>query len=644
VLFKKISLLLSALLFLLMVGSAQAASLDLTLKLAGGETAVNDLDYKISIKDNAPGAVPDTELYTTKLVISQGNNSGVISIPLAGFSGQTVSIMFTDSTRARNPEYLRTFYYSTTSLGNAAWSPCDKSKIETDTGNSFVVEAPKGRTIKGTLALPSGELVRAVSIISVIAEFEANGKEYQDQSTNTLSNGENSIDYILTVPDVAGSSTRILYHGDLNDYYTPSPATSYLILGYYADSETVFSKESATSLAQDNHTNINLTFIKGARISGTFNLPSGAATIDLPVHISVEVYRDDEWHSPYVNTYYIKTGNDSVEYSVSVDKQDFGKALRISYKLQDDLGISCLTKKYLTVGFVANTGMTWDVNSAQNIKIHGDYPDLAITALSGRRFTGDWMYNAAIGTFTLKVALVSSNGEASLSQFRMFVRSPTTQPDYCFVVPDTTDVSFYLGYWMENIPFGTKASVGYFKSENETPNFYSELTPLLGDRDRSDLDLEVTKQTAATINGKVMLPNEEVAQTENGLTFSVAARPDNPFKDAGFYQLDISANKGVIEKGKQSVQFTIPVSPDPSVRWNVFATHQYKCSLEKEETPYEFVTYFPSVSASNARQAQTVSYLDGPITIEILKRAQALQQTNGGILQMMTAILAAQNN
>jgi len=66
--------------------------------------------------------------------------------------------------------------------------------------------------------------------------------------------------------------------------------------------------------------------------------------------------------------------------------------------------------------------------------------------------------------------------------------------------------------------------------------------------------------------------------------------------------------------------------------------------LEKEETPYEFVTYFPSVSASNARQAQTVSYLDGPITIEILKRAQALQQTNGGILQMMTAILAAQNN
>jgi len=183
---KKINLLLSVLIFLLMVSNSQAASLNLTLKLPSGEIAEKRLDYRVLIKDDTPGITSNPRTYTAILLINQGENSGATSIPYSGFNGQTVSIMFTDSTGVNNPAYLDTFYFSNTSQGHATWSSCNKSKITTDIDKSLIVEIPRGRTIKGTLALPAGEYVNttnylaATNTIAATAEFEADGKYYKD--------------------------------------------------------------------------------------------------------------------------------------------------------------------------------------------------------------------------------------------------------------------------------------------------------------------------------------------------------------------------------------------------------------------------------------------------------------------------------
>ncbi len=207
-----------------------------------------------------------------------------------------------------------------------------------------------GKTISGTLSLPSGQTATRDIDVSVWAYPNTSG--FVSHTTYiTINQGQSSTTYSLDLPDDA--TWMIVYQYGYNDYVDR---------GYYAGAAgTSWTKTEAVTLSSSTtHTDIDLTLLAGKTISGQVSLPAGYTDPETP--IQVIIIADIIWPDGSIEDggfcfEYLSSNTHVADYSLKVPDVP-GFSLKMSYLLF--LGPNQL----IQVGYYSTTGTKPDSKDA----------------------------------------------------------------------------------------------------------------------------------------------------------------------------------------------------------------------------------------------------------------------------------------
>lgn len=265
--------------------------------------------------------------------------------------------------------YISTGYYS---LSGTTWNQAEATLLEGGKDHAGIdMSLLPGKAILGNV---SGNTVNDIGDWEVeISAQDVNGIAYGD-SYRVSSSGN----YILRVPDAAGSSWRVNYQfhctESYDDYYTDCQFGA-VETGYYALTGTTWSKAEATLLAGgQNHSGINLSYLPGNSITGTISVPSSYIG---QFGDQIMIYAEDM--NGKVSRGYIPRRNVNI----------YGYPASISYNLNvpNTSTASWLIKvhspysPFIKDFFYAANGTTWKISEASQLAGGHDYSGIDLTFL-----------------------------------------------------------------------------------------------------------------------------------------------------------------------------------------------------------------------------------------------------------------------
>lgn len=483
-------------------------------------------------------------------------------IPVLGNSASYAITIPTDAaTRYRvryslnsDQDFLREGYYSTqgtTNLNNA-------TLISSNQGNLADINLTilTGRVISGTFSLPVGETALDGFLSGQIEiKSEDNGRSYYDFFD--IFGRETSASYSIHVPaDASVSGYYVSY------YLYNNNSTNYVREGYYSTAGvTNFSNATLVSVIEGNVPDINLTPLRGNKISGTISLPNGALAstfIHGMVYISVPGASDSSGggsgggDSPlslngaaltaagvgaggyddsisYQANFTIFPGENSASYTteaIPVDPAISGYTVK--YELYD-------TPDYVNVGYYSVAGTT-NSQSATLVNLNdGSRTDINLTILIGDIISGTISLpdNATAmdqGIYGA-VCVETEDGENTYFQ-NINIPSGANSINYSVMVPVDTATSGYrvFYYLYDNCGY---VGEGYY-STSGTTTFKS--ATLVNPNAGNTNDINLTLLTGNAISGTVSLP-EGVAGLPEGVEFRIildSMDGGNPYS-ASFY-------------------------------------------------------------------------------------------------------------
>lgn len=503
-------------------------------------------------------------------------------IPVFGNSASYAITIPTDTaTRYRvkyslssDQDFLREGYYSTngtTNLNNA-------TLISSNQGNLADINLTilTGRVISGTFSLPVGEPALDGFLSGQIEiKSEDNGRSYYDFFD--IFGRETSASYSIHVPaDASVSGYYVSY------YLYNNNSTNYVREGYYSTAGvTNFNNATLVRVIEGNVSDINLTPLRGNKISGTISLPNGALASTFiygMVNISVPGASDSSGggagggESPlplngaaltaaglgaggyddsisYQANFTIFPGENSASYTteaIPVDPAISGYTVK--YELYD-------TPDYVNVGYYSVAGTT-NSQSATLVNLNdGSRTDINLTILIGDIISGTISLpdNATAmdqGIYGA-VCVETEDGENTYFQ-NINIPSGANSINYSVMVPVDTATSGYrvFYYLYDNCGY---VGEGYY-STSGTTTFKS--ATLVNPNAGNTNDINLTLLTGNTISGTVSLP-EGVAGLPEGVEFRIILDPmdgGNPYSTSFYIDEECtSANYSATVPANESI-------------------------------------------------------------------------------------------
>ncbi len=339
-------------------GSALSATISGTISLPGGVTAPAEGIY-VDINANDQNS---NGWGNCSVTIEEGQPSATYSISVPDDTNASWTISYYYS----GDDYLQNGYYSSS---GTTWDSSSGTLLpggQDQPGINLVLLT--GKTISGTVSLPSGDIAPAGGIDVDIYASNQNGSGY-GYSYVTIAEGASSATYSMIVPDDTTASWQVSYA-----YWR----SEYVQFGYYSSNGTTGDSSVATLLhgGQD-HENINFVLLTGKTISGTVSLPSGDIAPAGGIYIDVDPKNQNgnEWGNV---TVFLEAGQSSATYSITVlDDTTASWTVRYQYYLPNFQEGS----EYVPTGYYSANGTTRDKSAATPLAGGIDHDDINLTLL-----------------------------------------------------------------------------------------------------------------------------------------------------------------------------------------------------------------------------------------------------------------------
>jgi hypothetical protein len=257
---------------------------------------------------------------TSLITIPEGNSS----MPYKFVVPDGISERWIISYNYYGDEYISLGYYAQGGTANFGGDATVLDGGQNYTGIDMTLL--KGKTIQGTVSLPSGTAPAGGISVSV-AVNSLNG-DYEYTSLTTIPEGDSSAIYLVNIPDDITGQWRVSY------YYPHYSGNDYLRKGYYAEAGTVWKIQEADLLTGGiDLSGINLTLLDPLptkTITGKVFLPNGMTAVNGQ---SVRVMVFNAENSLFLmSNYPFNVGADSITYEVELP-QDDSVAWWIGYSL-----------------------------------------------------------------------------------------------------------------------------------------------------------------------------------------------------------------------------------------------------------------------------------------------------------------------
>ncbi len=441
--------------------------------------------------------------------------------------------------------------------------------------------------ISGTVSLPQNQAAPSGGIDVDINVYSSPIGWYEN--TVTIAQGQSSANYSINVSDDAAASWTVSYSYQGNDY---------LRNGYYATSGTTWNSSDATSLpGGQNHTGINLTLLSGKIISGSISLSDGDSPPTDGISVEVDVRSatgigygygaggQSAWYE--MNDINITQSDPQPEYEFRVPN-DSNLSFEVNYRLwlwgNNDL-------PYLDKGyFQSPTITTWIEDNGSPVSGGTDHNDINLTLIRAKTISGSLsLPNGQTAHDDMCFTINAKSAQGSFAR-RMGIESNQTDGDYTIKIPDDGNVGWKIFFnHLESCQWWSPPTdypywgVGFY-ADGHTVLHEEDAASLQGGQDYTDIDMTVSE--GYTLSGSITLPDNRTASNDIKLFIRAEIKgssnndPMHPGFGYGYGAPMTFADESLvyrsitIPRGQSSTSYTLTISPETNIEWNV----QYTCT------------------------------------------------------------------
>lgn len=431
-----------------------------TLSLPNGDAAPKGgIDISIYATNN------DSMLYSTNVTIPEGKASVDYVIGVPKDKDYKVSYVLKN-----DYGYIKNCYYAgggMSTANKAALKPVDV--IDENTKDNIDMTLIKGKKISGTITLPEGDKAPAGGLNFKVWAESSNSLYYGDVN---IGEGKTSGEYSIYIP--ANDRYKIYY--DMPSKY------GYSIIGYYGKGITT-DKNNTDDLKYldmefEDKSNLNLTVLKGRKISGTIHLPDGKTAPKNGLPIKVKVYNDKYSVTKDV---VVPEGSSQADYFFYVTPAN---GYKINYFILSDY------KEYVSNSYYSNdtvrnelaaSPIDLDDDDNKNSNDHKEKLDADVTLLLNNELSGVVVLPnkelAPVGGLSIYINVINGT-----NNYRTLVKIPEGKNsiNYSLYVAPSEDCKIYYSFYGEGY-----VSEGYF-ADKGTMTKEKDLT--LVDMSKGDLN------------------------------------------------------------------------------------------------------------------------------------------------------------
>jgi len=421
---------------------------------------------------------------SSSMIIPEGSSSGTYTMQVPDDTNAAWRIKYL----AGSSDYLQDGYYVT---NGTTWDQNSATSLSGGQDYSDInMTLLTGKTIQGTISLPSGKIAPSGGISVDIGAFDANHTGGGGLDYIIIQANRSSADYTLRVPDNT-NATWVISYTCLN--------TDYRQMGYYASTGTSGDSGGATLLdgGQD-YTEIDMTLLTGKTIQGTITLPLGrtAPAGGLKVEIDASAYYNGNVVTGYT-TITILEGDSSETYTLRVT-DDVNASWRIAYYV--------LGGGDWTDGYYSSNGTTGDQNEATLLPGGQDYTEIDMILIPQNTIRG--------------IVSLPPGRSAPAGGLQIFINADDANSGDAGMVSITIPEGISSGSYTLPVPYNTAASwlvsygyygsyylhYGFYNTSTGTQKDSSHASLLPGGQDYSGIDMTILSINSGHFSWNLFLP------------------------------------------------------------------------------------------------------------------------------------------
>jgi len=203
--------------------------------------------------------------------------------------------------------------YTETYVMNGSSNPIDVSAANQT--QNFTIQL--GKVISGTIALPDNIKATTDLYFDITANTDGNSNYYN--TSTQISTDQNAGQYSIVVP--CGFGYKLVYYAYSSSAYNYLNTNGYLKQAYYNATAPTINYSDATVVNVPTGTSvpgINLTIMKGNKISGTVSLANNALAPTGGQSVNISASASNVSNSGYFTNVIIPAGNNSINYELTV--------------------------------------------------------------------------------------------------------------------------------------------------------------------------------------------------------------------------------------------------------------------------------------------------------------------------------------
>jgi hypothetical protein len=434
--------------------------------------------------------------------------SGTVKIDLyledtSGYSytAQTYTFLDGQSTKTYS---LDTSVFTEGRLRYNCWSNCGEiypNGYLTSTGTSYKwedarkftlatsgvsINTPLGYRVSGDVMLPGAdELASGISLEVIAQQTEYYDAKLVDNSV-TLNSSTTSAGYSLLLPPDPGGYWTVHYEiVEQND-------NQYYHTGYYvtALSTTYITTEAEDLAGSQNHSEVDLTLLRGKKIEGTLSLPTGREAPSGGLEIDIDSYNLVYYGGDDNVEITIAEGQASGSYSLIMPYDD-SNSWYVKYGCGGYFYSTCIEEGYMPNGHYSGSGQaTFYARRDGYGALSGaeNHSNVNMTLIPASEISGTMQLPASAPSGGFWITMVANDALQSGPLLKsVFIDQGKTSTDYTISIPSDSSQSWHASHMF------TDEKPGYiiraYYAQGGTTHLSSEATLLTGGAPYNHIDM-----------------------------------------------------------------------------------------------------------------------------------------------------------